>query len=43
MYGEHFEGHLCAHTCVRLGGRLAPDCTDFASIAPFLADLANIV
>jgi hypothetical protein len=36
MYGDHFEGHLCAQTCVRLRGRLIPDCTDLVSIAPFL-------
>jgi hypothetical protein len=42
MYGAHFEGHLCARTCVKLRGRLSPDCTNFASIAPFL-DLSNVV
>jgi len=36
MYGTHFRGHLCAHTCVRMRGALAPDCANFASIAPYL-------
>ncbi len=42
MYGEHFEGYLCAHTCLRLKGRAAPDCANLASIAPYL-DLDNLV
>ena len=42
MYGDHFEAHLCAHTCLKLRGRLVPDCADFASIAPFL-DLSNVL
>ncbi len=42
MYGRHFEGHLCAHTCVRLRGRAVPDCADLASIAPFL-DVNNSI
>ena len=36
MYGANFQGHLCAHTCIKLRGRLTPDCTDLMSIAPFL-------
>ena len=42
MYGRHFRGHLCAHTCVRLRGRVAPDCADLASIAPYL-EVANFL
>lgn len=42
MYGTHFQGQLCAHTCVKLRGRLNPDCTDLVSIAPYL-DLTNVV
>jgi len=38
MYGAHFQGHLCAHTCVRMHGALAPDCANFASIVPYLDD-----
>ncbi|TRY80123.1 hypothetical protein TCAL_14829 [Tigriopus californicus] len=42
MYGDHFQGHLCAHTCIKLRGRVIPDCTNFPSIAPYL-DLSNLV
>eukprot|EP00095_Tigriopus_kingsejongensis_P008912 snap_masked-scaffold279_size225217-processed-gene-0.5 protein:Tk08912 transcript:snap_masked-scaffold279_size225217-processed-gene-0.5-mRNA-1 annotation:"eclosion hormone-like" len=42
MYGDHFQGHLCAHTCIKLRGRIIPDCTNFPSIAPYL-DLSNLV
>lgn len=36
MLGSWFEGPLCAESCIRLKGRLIPECEDFASIAPFL-------
>ena len=37
MYGSgKFYGHLCAHTCIKLRGKLIPDCTDLVSIAPYL-------
>ena len=36
MYGNKFEGHLCAHTCIKLRGKIIPDCRDLVSIAPFL-------
>jgi len=41
LYGQHFHGHLCAQTCVKLGGRITPDCTDLVSIAPFLRPIAG--
>ena len=36
MYGAKFEAHLCAHTCIKLRGKIIPHCTDLSSIAPFL-------
>ena len=41
LYGQHFQGHLCAHTCVRLRGRITPDCKDLLSIAPFLRPIES--
>ena len=42
MYGDHFEGHVCARSCIDMGGRSVPDCTDLSSIAPYL-DLSNFL
>ncbi|XP_071451484.1 eclosion hormone-like [Hetaerina americana] len=39
MYGEYFEGKLCAEACLKFKGELVPECTDMASIAPFLNNL----
>lgn len=36
MYGNKFEGHLCAHTCIKLRGGIIPHCRDLVSIAPYL-------
>ncbi|KAG8236074.1 hypothetical protein J437_LFUL016662 [Ladona fulva] len=39
MFGEYFEGQLCAEACVKFNGQLVPECTDMESIAPFLNKL----
>ncbi|KAJ6637157.1 Eclosion hormone [Pseudolycoriella hygida] len=36
MYGNYFEGQLCADACVKFKGKIIPDCEDIGSIAPFL-------
>ncbi|XP_063218983.1 eclosion hormone [Bacillus rossius redtenbacheri] len=36
MFGEYFEGELCADTCIKYKGKVIPDCEDIGSIAPFL-------
>ncbi|KAG5680652.1 hypothetical protein PVAND_010146 [Polypedilum vanderplanki] len=37
MFGNFFEGERCANNCVKLKGKVIPDCEDLASIAPFLS------
>ncbi|XP_058461188.1 eclosion hormone-like [Malaya genurostris] len=39
MFGEFFEGHLCAEACIQFKGKMVPDCEDINSIAPFLNKL----
>ncbi|XP_055598874.1 eclosion hormone-like [Uranotaenia lowii] len=39
MFGEFFEGHLCAEACIQFKGKMVPDCEDINSIAPFLTKL----
>ncbi|XP_058826780.1 eclosion hormone-like [Topomyia yanbarensis] len=39
MFGEFFEGHLCAEACIQFKGKMVPDCEDIHSIAPFLNKL----
>ncbi|XP_065078945.1 eclosion hormone-like [Ochlerotatus camptorhynchus] len=39
MFGEYFEGHLCAESCIQFKGKMVPDCEDINSIAPFLTNL----
>ncbi|XP_055628343.1 eclosion hormone-like [Toxorhynchites rutilus septentrionalis] len=39
MFGEFFEGHLCAESCIQFKGKMIPDCEDINSIAPFLNKL----
>lgn len=39
MYGPWFEGQLCADSCVRLSGKMIPDCEDVESIYPFINKL----
>ncbi|KAI5637769.1 eclosion hormone domain-containing protein [Phthorimaea operculella] len=39
MLGAWFEGPLCAESCLKLKGKVIPECEDFASIAPFLNKL----
>ena len=36
FYGDNFQGHLCAQTCVKLNGQIMPRCNELISIAPFL-------
>ncbi|XP_033226440.1 eclosion hormone isoform X2 [Belonocnema kinseyi] len=36
MLGPYFEGALCADTCVKLKGKIIPDCEDANSIEPFI-------
>ncbi|XP_043474566.1 eclosion hormone [Leptopilina heterotoma] len=36
MLGPYFEGSLCADTCVKLKGKIIPDCEDVNSIEPFI-------
>ncbi|CAO1400308.1 unnamed protein product [Diamesa hyperborea] len=36
MFGNYFEGQLCADACVKFKGKVIPDCEDLSSIAPFL-------
>lgn len=39
MYGSYFEGQLCADACVRMRGKIIPDCEDISSIAQFVSKL----
>ncbi|XP_029715739.1 eclosion hormone-like [Aedes albopictus] len=39
MFGEFFEGRLCAESCIQFKGKMVPDCEDINSIAPFLTKL----
>ncbi|XP_062555120.1 eclosion hormone-like [Armigeres subalbatus] len=39
MFGEFFEGRLCAESCIQFKGKMIPDCEDINSIAPFLHKL----
>ncbi|EAT36710.1 AAEL011228-PA [Aedes aegypti] len=39
MFGEFFEGRLCAEACIQFKGKMVPDCEDINSIAPFLTKL----
>ncbi|XP_065078942.1 eclosion hormone-like [Ochlerotatus camptorhynchus] len=39
MFGEFFDGHLCAEACIQFKGKMVPDCEDINSIAPFLNKL----
>ncbi|XP_065078943.1 eclosion hormone-like [Ochlerotatus camptorhynchus] len=39
MFGEFFEGHLCAEACIQFKGRMVPDCEDINSIGKFLNKL----
>ncbi|CAO1401102.1 unnamed protein product [Diamesa serratosioi] len=41
MFGNYFEGHLCADACVKFKGKVIPDCEDLSSIAPFLITKLN--
>ncbi|CAO1400339.1 unnamed protein product [Diamesa hyperborea] len=36
MFGNYFEGQLCAEACLKFKGKVIPDCEDLSSIAPFL-------
>ena len=35
-YGDNFDAHGCAHSCIKLRGSIIPHCTDLSSIAPFV-------
>ena len=41
FYGDNFQGHLCAQTCVKLNGQIMPNCNELISIAPFLKPNKN--
>ncbi|XP_059477015.1 eclosion hormone [Neocloeon triangulifer] len=39
MFGDYFEGQMCADWCVKFKGKLIPDCEDIDTIAQFLNKL----
>jgi len=39
MYGDYFEGRICADACLHKKGRVIPDCYDLYSIRDFLSKL----
>ncbi|KAF4516768.1 hypothetical protein B566_EDAN004607 [Ephemera danica] len=39
MFGDYFEGQLCADWCVKYKGKVVPDCEDVDTIAQFLNKL----
>lgn len=32
MFGSFFEGQLCADSCVKLKGKIIPDCEDLGAL-----------
>ncbi|XP_061704926.1 eclosion hormone [Cydia pomonella] len=38
MLGDWFQGPLCAETCIKLRGKVIPECENFASISPFIVN-----
>ncbi|XP_065339609.1 eclosion hormone [Cloeon dipterum] len=39
MFGDYFEGQMCADWCMKFKGKLIPDCEDIDTIAQFLNKL----